>query len=257
MPEVHTIREEKIEREIHTYDVFHRIQPIIDVEVLPPRHFIPVEGGGLREVSADEIPGQTGHWGIVETVTKEPPARERPPPPSTAPEKISERTYMTEEGIMRTETTWKHPPTVATGARDTGQSWPLQISQREFEARDGILGTNLPRKQPNTPDSTGALDLKPLEKDLSQATERSRRAQVPDLRVPSSVDPAGSIPEPDAEIDYRTLPSSGRLEPSSTATGAVDSQGDYALPARRAVPGAFPSSTSTATIKTLPPLPPR
>lgn len=255
IPQVQNIREEKIEREIHTYDVFHRIQPIIDVEVLPPRHFIPVEGGGLREVSADEIPGQTGHWGIVETVTKEPPARERPPPPSVAPKKISERTYMTEEGIMRTETTWKHPPTLATGARDTGQLWPMQISQQEFEARDGILGTNLPRKQPDAQDSTGALDLKPLEKDLSQVSGDVRRAPAVQTRGPGFVEPV-SRAGPEPGIDNRTVPSSGTLE-SANATSSDDGQALQPPRPKRFVPGAFPSSTSTATIQTLPQVPPR
>ena len=56
--DIHHVREERITRHIHNYDVYHRILPIVDVEVLPPRHFLPVEGGGLVEISASEVPGR-------------------------------------------------------------------------------------------------------------------------------------------------------------------------------------------------------
>ena len=56
--DVHHIHEERITREIHNHDYFHRILPVIDVEVLPPRHFLPVEGGGLVEISTSEVPGR-------------------------------------------------------------------------------------------------------------------------------------------------------------------------------------------------------
>lgn len=41
LPTVHHIRHEEITREIHTHDVYHRQLPIIDVQVLPARHFVP------------------------------------------------------------------------------------------------------------------------------------------------------------------------------------------------------------------------
>lgn len=56
--DIHHVREERITRDIHNYDVYHRMLPIVDVEVLPPRHFLPVEGGGLVEISASEVPGR-------------------------------------------------------------------------------------------------------------------------------------------------------------------------------------------------------
>ena len=56
--DIHHVREERITRDIHEHDVYHRILPIVDVEVLPPRHFLPVEGGGLVEISASEVPGR-------------------------------------------------------------------------------------------------------------------------------------------------------------------------------------------------------
>ncbi|KAL8783005.1 MAG: hypothetical protein Q9195_009510 [Heterodermia aff. obscurata] len=128
---VHHKREEVITREIHTHDVYHRILPIIDVEVLPPRHFLPVEGGGLVEIGADEVPGRAKNWVIAETASKIP--SDQPAPkgvsrftarefPGTEGDRVE---YVTEEGVRRTEETWVHPPELETGGRDTGQTWPM------------------------------------------------------------------------------------------------------------------------------------
>ena len=128
---VHHVREEVITREIHNHDVFHRILPVIDVEVLPPRHFLPVEGGGLVEIGADEVPGRGHTWVIAETASKIP--SDQPAPtgarrftarrfPGTEGDAIQ---YTTPEGYEHTETTWVHPPELETGGRDTGQTWPM------------------------------------------------------------------------------------------------------------------------------------
>ncbi|KAF2206473.1 hypothetical protein CERZMDRAFT_89301 [Cercospora zeae-maydis SCOH1-5] len=50
---------EAITREIHTHDIYHRVLPIIDIEVLPPRHFIAASppDGSRREISPADAPG--------------------------------------------------------------------------------------------------------------------------------------------------------------------------------------------------------
>ncbi|KAI1653432.1 hypothetical protein F4813DRAFT_257564 [Daldinia decipiens] len=71
-PQVHEILEEQIYREIHNHDVYHRIQPVYEVEILPARHFVPGPNGGLVEVPEDSIPECTGanqNW----HVSKKPP----------------------------------------------------------------------------------------------------------------------------------------------------------------------------------------
>ncbi|EKG19599.1 hypothetical protein MPH_03463 [Macrophomina phaseolina MS6] len=137
-PEIHHIREERIFREVHTHDVFHRILPIVDIEVLPARHFVPVEDGGLREIPEEEVPGralnhQARNWLVAELVSR----RTGNDEGSIQPRQFSarefpgtegdERRYTTEDGFERTETTWVHPPTIETGARDSGQSEPLYV----------------------------------------------------------------------------------------------------------------------------------
>ncbi|RYP93548.1 hypothetical protein DL770_000290 [Monosporascus sp. CRB-9-2] len=66
-PEVHEIKEEEIYREVHDYDVYHRIQPVYDVEILPPKHFVPGPDGALSEVSEQDLPctGPPQRWHIA------------------------------------------------------------------------------------------------------------------------------------------------------------------------------------------------
>ncbi|KAK3721019.1 hypothetical protein LTR37_003309 [Vermiconidia calcicola] len=69
--DIHEIREEHIHKEIYRYDVYHRIQPVVDYEILPPRHFVPVEGG-YEEVAAEDLPAGTpnSQW-IMEEVASQ------------------------------------------------------------------------------------------------------------------------------------------------------------------------------------------
>lgn len=54
--DIHEVREENTEREIHKYHIYRRIQPVIEYEILPPRHFVHIDGGGYAEVSEDDLP---------------------------------------------------------------------------------------------------------------------------------------------------------------------------------------------------------
>ena len=132
---IHHIREELITREVHEHDIYHRVLPVIDVEVLPPRHFLPVEGGGLVEIGANDVPGRGNHWVVAETASKIPsdqtvPAKARQFSARKFPGREGDaRKYTTPEGNEKTEQTWVHPPELETGARDTGQSWPMVFGE--------------------------------------------------------------------------------------------------------------------------------
>lgn len=52
---LHEIREEQITRVMNEHHFHHRVLPVVDVDLLPTRHFVPSEYG-LVEVSANEIP---------------------------------------------------------------------------------------------------------------------------------------------------------------------------------------------------------
>lgn len=136
--EVRHIREEVITREIHYHDVYHRILPIIDIEVLPARHFVPTGNGDeLMEISEDEIPGRTKYnqeWFVGEMLSRLPQssnvpfearrftAREFPGTEGDYKE------YISDKGIPTTETTWVHPPTIDYTAMLAGQTQPFYFN---------------------------------------------------------------------------------------------------------------------------------
>lgn len=105
--------------------------PVIDVEVLPTRHFLPVEGGGLVEISGSEVPGRGQNWVIAETASKIPSDQRAPKATNRfsardfAGNEGDSKRYITPEGFERTEETWVHSPELETGGRDTGQTWPI------------------------------------------------------------------------------------------------------------------------------------
>ncbi|KAI2464689.1 hypothetical protein F4781DRAFT_439324 [Annulohypoxylon bovei var. microspora] len=59
-PHIHEIKEEQIYRDTHTHDVYHRIQPVSDIEVLPARHFVLGSNSALVEVPEGDLPECTG-----------------------------------------------------------------------------------------------------------------------------------------------------------------------------------------------------
>ncbi|KAK3677949.1 hypothetical protein LTR78_002044 [Recurvomyces mirabilis] len=149
--DVHEIFHEETTREIHEHHIFHRVLPIIDIEVLPARHFIPVSGG-YAEIAEDEVPGQTGRnaqWLIAETVSKMLPKGTH----KIVPEHFTARKfqgadgeskeYITPEGFKRTEQWWVHPPTFyEPGAVTSGQTYPFYIGSPD--PRDDGIRAKLP-----------------------------------------------------------------------------------------------------------------
>lgn len=152
--DVHHIREERITREIHNHHVFHRVLPIIDIEVLPARHFVPVQGG-YAEIAEDEVPGRAGpnaQWLIAETVSKLLPESKGP----ILPNRFTARTFEGEEGdykestapegFKRTEQWWVHPPTFyEPHAVASGQTYPFYLGSPD--PRDDGLRATLPKGQ--------------------------------------------------------------------------------------------------------------
>lgn len=142
---VHEIREERITREIHNHHIFHRILPIVDIEVLPARHFVPTEGG-YAEIAEEEVPGRAGpnaQWVIAEKVSKLLPQSKGPIVPQHFTARKFEgkdgdyKEYITPEGFKRTETTWVHPPTIEMGGMHSGQTYPFYIGSPN-PADDGL-----------------------------------------------------------------------------------------------------------------------
>ncbi|KAI1081865.1 hypothetical protein F5B20DRAFT_588029 [Whalleya microplaca] len=140
-PHIHEIKEEQIYREIHNHDVYHRIQPIIDVEVLPARHFVPGPDGSLVEVSENELPNCTGvnqSWSAAEQLKIS-----APPPCSKDSLEIGtaqagdEKECITPEGFQRTETNVVHAPTLEDISNISESA--LRVEFDEYGFRQDVL----------------------------------------------------------------------------------------------------------------------
>lgn len=140
-----------ITRETHDYHIYHRILPIIDIEVLPARHFVPIQEGYV-EIAEEELPGRTRdkvNWAIAEMVSKRTPAESRE---ATIARTFSarkfagtegdEKEYIGPEGHPVKEKWWVHPPTVADDSYRVGQSYPFHFGSAD--ARDNGLKARLP-----------------------------------------------------------------------------------------------------------------
>ena len=116
--------------------------------MLPPRHFLPVEGGGLVEINAQEVPGRGSNWVIAETASRIP-SDQAAPSGSTQftvrkfPGREGDAVkYMSPEGYEKTEQTWLHIEREE-GARLTGQSWPMVIGEESLgKGEHGFSGTH-------------------------------------------------------------------------------------------------------------------
>ena len=129
--QVHEVREEMVTREVHNHDIYHRILPIVDVEVLPARHF-KQEGSKLVEMKPEEIPGRARHWVIAETLSEGADHNSKAGRRNFTARKFEgtdgdAKRYITPGGVEKTEQTWVHPPVLETGAKATGQTVPLQL----------------------------------------------------------------------------------------------------------------------------------
>lgn len=149
------IVQEELTREIHNYHYHHRVLPIIDVEVLPPRHFIPVINDGTTgfvEVSPEQLParvrnGYAKNWVIAETASMLPSGSE----PAVAPRQFTARKFqgtegdykewVDEKGAKKTESWWVHPPEISRWAEKAGETVPMHFGLPDSEP---VLGAVAP-----------------------------------------------------------------------------------------------------------------
>ncbi|SMY27509.1 unnamed protein product [Zymoseptoria tritici ST99CH_1A5] len=143
-PKVHEIVTQEITREIHNHDIYHRVLPVLEFEVLPARHYVQVPGAdgklGLRELGVEEIPGGRAvaeglNRAIADAVRAFDPRAVVSHPTASSPDKSRAtpsapiipavftarrfegtdgdmRQWTDEMGVKRSEQTWVHPPTL-------------------------------------------------------------------------------------------------------------------------------------------------
>ncbi|KAH7388632.1 hypothetical protein BKA66DRAFT_414978 [Pyrenochaeta sp. MPI-SDFR-AT-0127] len=175
-PHEHEIIQHKIYREIHNYSYYHRLQPVLHTEVLPPRRFIPnPHGQGLIEISADELPARTGKnrwWDIVQKEIPDPFTMDTQYQWRTEPEIIEGRPYITDEGFERRETTILYPPTLEDMSdyggvvqpvhfdHKTGERWLGEMTTMD-KLREQLQHMNVNEETPEAPPSP-AIKRKPV-----------------------------------------------------------------------------------------------
>lgn len=158
-PQIHNIREEQVTREIHTHDVYHRIQPVIDVEVLPTKHYIRNSTGGLTEISASAVPARPEDWQIEENSPRTsstslssdsvaPPTirtkhtnstsnRKHATSVSNQPVVTSTRTSTMLSGKLHTESKGRQPPSLEASHQNQARSQATPASQIMINRHDG------------------------------------------------------------------------------------------------------------------------
>jgi hypothetical protein len=133
--ERHETRQQVITREVHDYHIYHRILPIIDIEVLPARHFVPVQSGYV-EIDEEELPGRTRdkvNWAIAEMVSKKMPVtREAAIARHFTARKFEglegeDKQYIGPEGHPVDEKWWVYPPTLCEDSYRAGQTYPFHF----------------------------------------------------------------------------------------------------------------------------------
>ncbi|KAK4494327.1 hypothetical protein PRZ48_014625 [Zasmidium cellare] len=183
----HEIIQHAITREIHNHHIFHRILPIVDVEVLPARHFVPTEGGGLEEITAADAPVDSTErlqQLISEAVASMLPKTEEQDVPRHFSARTFEDTdcafkeYTSPEGIKRTEQWWVHPPSVDTGAKEAGQTAPFPMNS-ENPVDDGL------RDLPSDAVASTMSSTQPHASHLSWGGVSSRNVSPAPLAVPT------------------------------------------------------------------------
>lgn len=137
-PRKHEDVDEKITREIHTHDVYHYVLPIIETEILPPKHFVESpDGCGVVKVPENEVHNytMTGTWVYGQPNMAKPTESQivvdresnkllEKGPSRRAPILADQMTYTTKEGMQRTEYLWRHPPVFEDAS---GRAEPVRI----------------------------------------------------------------------------------------------------------------------------------
>ncbi|KAH7095677.1 hypothetical protein FB567DRAFT_35792 [Paraphoma chrysanthemicola] len=186
-PHEHEIIQHKVYREIHNYDYYHYTQPVYDIQVLPPRHWIPnPDGPGLVEISADELPSRTGanrRWKIVHEEIEQ--SVQTRPSWRTEPEIIEHPTTVTEEGFERKDTTIIYPPKLQDLTDYDGLVQPVHFDHKTGKRWLGEISTmHQLRKELGQVVDPDSLDMKDLAENLPYVPEVN---DVPELSKSTSI----------------------------------------------------------------------
>ena len=59
--DVHEVHQQHFTHDVHQDEFEHRVLPVVEHQVLPARHFVQLDGGGLKEISEEDIASELPH----------------------------------------------------------------------------------------------------------------------------------------------------------------------------------------------------
>lgn len=131
----HEIVEEQITRDIHNHHIFHRVLPIDDVEVLPPRHFVPSNSSkGCTEIQPPKA--SRGLQGRVRDAFSSHMTEKRAQDRASKTKDVFDQgdqhqEWVASNGVACSESMWVHSPQLATAARDAGETVPFHFNHED------------------------------------------------------------------------------------------------------------------------------
>ncbi|KAM3424321.1 hypothetical protein BST61_g11142 [Cercospora zeina] len=104
-----------VSRVVHNHHHVQRVLPVLDLEVLPARHFVPDGRGGYLEITEEEIPGgkPAGLEHLIsEAVSKSSPRHGAVLPQAASPPRRDESRSSGPSSVNQTHRPWLHSPGV-------------------------------------------------------------------------------------------------------------------------------------------------
>lgn len=152
-PEIHHVRHEHTQRDIHNHEVHHRVLPIKEVQVLAAKHYAPVGSRGeLVEIDESQVPhladrdrrfpvNDSGHVVSMGPIGD----HERFTTKDLSSGEGEHKEYVNQRGVPTTETTWIHQPTLDMGQhkRQNSEGKPsgVESTTNPQNATPGSLST--------------------------------------------------------------------------------------------------------------------
>ncbi|PPJ50457.1 hypothetical protein CBER1_06757 [Cercospora berteroae] len=124
-----------VSRDVHNHHHVHRVLPVIDLEVLPARHFVPDGRGGYLEITEEEIPGgkPSGLDNLItEAVSKSSPRQGAVLPNVASPTRRDGSSSNGTTVVNQMHRPWLHSPGVTSSTaqsqpvRQNHEAWPME-----------------------------------------------------------------------------------------------------------------------------------
>lgn len=216
-PHTHEIITEEIHRTIHNHSVYHYIQPVYSLEILPTRHFVlsSTDPPHLIEIPESQIPpsstpeNQRWYIGTRPVSPSAPTSKFFTGERRREPVVVDDKSYMTDQGFERRETTILYPPTLEDMSGYEGLVLPIHFDDKggvkeERMCRFGKAGVDTTDKKEG---ANGIVERKEHMSDMGKKISTSQaihRKPVPTPKPHNAL--ISSSPSQDPEPESARTP---------------------------------------------------